>query len=81
MKKLKWAGYGHNGKNPRNVKPGELANYCLACPQPGVNLPEDWKTDGNWWVASFYLMTSDPPAADLLFGVSSPAMETTRPTT
>ena len=47
MKKLKWAGYGHNGKNPRNVEPGELANYCLACPQPSVNLPEDWKQDGN----------------------------------
>lgn len=51
MKKLKWAGYGHNGKNPTNVAPGELANYCPACPQPGINLPEDWKDDPNRCVA------------------------------
>ena len=25
----------------------ELANYCPACPQPGINLPEDWKDDPN----------------------------------
>ena len=47
MKKLKWAGYGHNGKNPHHVEPGELANYCPACPQAGINLPEDWKEDPN----------------------------------
>ena len=47
MKRLKWAGYGHNGKSPRNVERGELANYCAACPQPGVNLPENWKEDVN----------------------------------
>ena len=32
MKKLKWAGVGHNGKTVMNVKHGELANYCPACP-------------------------------------------------
>jgi hypothetical protein len=47
MKKLKWAGYGHNGKSPMDVGRGELANYCAACPQPGVNLPENWKEDVN----------------------------------
>lgn len=47
MKKLKWAGYGHNGKDPTNVGAGELANYCAACPQPGVNLPENWREDPN----------------------------------
>ncbi|KAF8961009.1 hypothetical protein BDZ97DRAFT_1665083 [Flammula alnicola] len=47
MKKLKWAGYGHNGKDPMNVGPGELANYCPACPQPGINLPDNWKDDLN----------------------------------
>jgi hypothetical protein len=50
-KKLKWAGYSHNGKDPMNVDRGELANYCPACPQPGKNLPEDWKTDENRSVA------------------------------
>jgi CxC2 like cysteine cluster associated with KDZ transposases len=47
MKKLKWAGYGHNGKDPLNVGRGELANFCPACPQPGVNLPPNWKEDIN----------------------------------
>src|ERR1700733_11985191 len=39
IKKLKWAGHGHNQKGAMNVGRGELANYCPACPQPGVNLP------------------------------------------
>ena len=44
MKKLKWAGYA--GSNPVSaVKPGELAIYCPACPQPGINLPDNWKDD------------------------------------
>ena len=47
MKKLKWAGYGHNQKDPLQPPPGSLANYCLTCPQPGVNLPRDWKNDRN----------------------------------
>lgn len=47
MKKLKWAGYGHKGGDPMNVEAGKLANYCAACPQPGINLPENWKDDKN----------------------------------
>lgn len=47
MKKLKWAGYGHNNENPLTPAPGTLANYCAACPQPGINLPPDWKEDPN----------------------------------
>jgi hypothetical protein len=47
MKKLKWAGVGHNGKTTMEVKCGELANYCPACPQPHINLPEKWKDDPN----------------------------------
>lgn len=45
MKKLKWAGYGHNGKDAMDVDSGELANYCPTCPQPGINLPQNWKED------------------------------------
>lgn len=47
MKKLKWAGYGHKRGDPMNVEAGKLANYCAACPQPGINLPERWKDDKN----------------------------------
>jgi len=50
MKKLKWAGYGHNAQSPEDAPPGSLAIFCLTCPQPGRNLPGDWKTDPNRWV-------------------------------
>jgi hypothetical protein len=45
MKKLKWAGYAGNAKSVKEVKPGELTIYCPACPQPGVNIPDNWKDD------------------------------------
>jgi hypothetical protein len=45
IKKLKWAGYGHNNQNPNAPLPGALSNFCPACPQPGINLPVDWKSD------------------------------------
>lgn len=45
MKKLKWAGYGHNGKDPQKPDAGGLANFCVACPQPGINLGEFWEAD------------------------------------
>ena len=28
-----------------DLKPGDLALFCPACPQPGINLPEDWEKD------------------------------------
>ena len=37
------AGCGHNVEKP--VTPGDLAIFCPTCPQPGVNLPSDWKND------------------------------------
>ena len=51
MKKLKWAGYGHNQQDPLHPPAGALANYCLTCPQPGINLPDDWKNDRNRFVS------------------------------
>jgi CxC2 like cysteine cluster associated with KDZ transposases len=53
MKKLKWAGYGHRSADPKTPKSGELANFCPACPQPGINLPPNWKDDKNRWDNSF----------------------------
>ena len=29
------------------LKPGDLALFCPACPQPGINLPDDWENDTN----------------------------------
>ncbi|KAF9541075.1 hypothetical protein CPC08DRAFT_650715, partial [Agrocybe pediades] len=50
MKKLKWAGYRHNKKNPLQAAPGKLANFCVACPQNGKNLPDDWKQRSEQWM-------------------------------
>jgi hypothetical protein len=50
LKKKKWAGHGHRSGDFTKTAPGELANFCPACPQPGINLPENWKDDRNRWV-------------------------------
>jgi len=42
------AGYGHTAEGI--VEPGALAIFCPACPQPGVNLPDDWEKDKRRWV-------------------------------
>ncbi|KAF8235197.1 hypothetical protein L208DRAFT_1068889, partial [Tricholoma matsutake] len=55
MKKLKWAGYGHNQKDPLNFEPRSLANFCPACPQPGINIPENWQEDVNW--CCYFMLT------------------------
>ena len=34
-------GFGHDReKVPGN---GDLAEFCPACPQPGINIPDNWK--------------------------------------
>lgn len=47
MKKLKWAGIAHRSHTSLETQPGELANFCPACPQPGINLPDNWSKDPN----------------------------------
>lgn len=47
LKRLKWNGFCHNARDPMEVKGGELAIYCPACPQPGINIPDGWKEDIN----------------------------------
>lgn len=36
-------GFGHAQDRMPGV--GDLALFCPACPQPGINLPPDWKDD------------------------------------
>lgn len=43
MKYRIWHGHGHEPN--KEVPPGGLALFCAACPQPKVNLPENWKDD------------------------------------
>lgn len=46
MKKLKWAGFAHDSElSPGQPPAGSLANFCPACPQPGINLPAGWHKD------------------------------------
>jgi hypothetical protein len=41
---LKRSGRGHDPNGVISTHPGELALDCTACPYPGINLPEDWRT-------------------------------------
>lgn len=34
-------------------------NFCVACPQPGVNLPEGWEEDPDQYVQSFIFWRID----------------------
>ena len=40
---------GHEKK--ANLQPGNLAIFCPACPQPGINLPKEWDQDPKRYVA------------------------------
>ncbi|KAF8218629.1 hypothetical protein L208DRAFT_1349316 [Tricholoma matsutake] len=42
IKHVKWHGFGHDVQPPGL---GELSVWCPACPQPGVNISEDWEQD------------------------------------
>ncbi|KAF9467072.1 hypothetical protein BDZ94DRAFT_1329986 [Collybia nuda] len=44
LKMLKCSGRGHDPNKPAtSTRPGECALLCPACPQPGKNLPDDWR--------------------------------------
>ena len=43
LKLLKRSGRGHDPAGVNETKQGECAVLCPACPQPGINLPENWE--------------------------------------
>ncbi|KAJ7467369.1 hypothetical protein B0H11DRAFT_1732757 [Mycena galericulata] len=43
LQMLKRAGRGHAATGIAGTQPGECALLCPACPQPGKNLPPNWK--------------------------------------
>lgn len=45
MKRLKWAGYGNATSKSNEASAGQLTVFCPACPQPGINIPDNWKED------------------------------------
>lgn len=50
LNQRKWTGFAHDSKLAALKAPGSLALFCPACPQPGVNLPEDWdkEEEADW---------------------------------
>jgi hypothetical protein len=45
-------GYGHS--RDREPGPGDLALFCPACPQPGINLADNWVDDPDQYVTIVY---------------------------
>ncbi|KAH8110267.1 hypothetical protein DFH11DRAFT_1547578 [Phellopilus nigrolimitatus] len=44
------SGRAHDPLGIENTKDGELALDCPACPHPGKNLPDNWKTSDTLWI-------------------------------
>jgi hypothetical protein len=57
LKSLKRAGRGHDFTGVNATSAGECAVLCPACPQPGKNLPEQWKDapDNQRWLYSLFV--------------------------
>ena len=52
LKQQQNAGLAYTGQS--NTKPGGLALFCPACPQPDINLPVDWQEDQNRYTYMFF---------------------------
>ena len=52
----KWRGFGH--KKEEQPSSGSLALFCPSCPQPGINLPEDWESHRKRSVIHIFFDTS-----------------------
>ncbi|KAG2738524.1 hypothetical protein P692DRAFT_201873906 [Suillus brevipes Sb2] len=68
LKQLKWHGFGHEKRKP---KAGELALFCPACPQPGVNVDLAEKNEADpAWLYSRSLVMDGNFKAEHLFPVN-----------
>ena len=56
MSRMRRSGIGHLPGGVRSASTGSAAVKCLACPRPGVNLPENFKSveDNLRYVCMFY---------------------------
>ena len=52
LKQQQNAGLAYTGQS--NTKPGGLALFCPACPQPDINLPADWQEDQDRYTYMFF---------------------------
>ncbi|KAG1793247.1 uncharacterized protein HD556DRAFT_1432294 [Suillus plorans] len=64
LKLLKWNGFDHEQRNPND---GELALFCPACPQPGINmtLPNEEDTTTQWLYSRSLVMDGNFKAEHL----------------
>jgi hypothetical protein len=53
------SGLGHH-KEGDTIPDGSMAVFCPACPQPGINLPDDWKTKYTLYVIIPHLQVCYP---------------------
>jgi hypothetical protein len=59
VKRMKHGKWGHKKGEMKGMKQGELMLKCRTCPQPGLNLPEDWEqTETVYWCVSNTVMGS-----------------------
>ncbi|KAG1763903.1 hypothetical protein EV702DRAFT_1182676 [Suillus placidus] len=60
IKLMKRAGHGNITGGIYDTEPGALAIKCPACPQPGINLPEDWdKVEGSMKFLYYLIIAMD----------------------
>ncbi|KAG1873170.1 hypothetical protein F4604DRAFT_1881000 [Suillus subluteus] len=70
LKTMKWHGFGHHSDIPST---GELTLFCLACPQPGINilvagdesLDDDDKNSSSWKYTRSFVMDGNFKAEHL----------------
>ncbi|KAK0237349.1 hypothetical protein EDD85DRAFT_791018 [Armillaria nabsnona] len=68
---LKRAGIGNNHSGWKAAKPGSCAVECLACPQPGINIPEHVDPDGpNAWEDTLFKILSEDKDPGLSKGLA-----------
>ncbi|RXW21399.1 hypothetical protein EST38_g4451 [Candolleomyces aberdarensis] len=55
LRLMKRAGRGLDPSGIKGTKEGECVVLCPACPQPGVNLPDNWDTSDDRWIHALFL--------------------------
>ncbi|KAG1738676.1 uncharacterized protein EDB91DRAFT_1237718 [Suillus paluster] len=57
LKMLKRAGRGYNSASVESTGSGKCAVLCPACPQPGKNLPDNWRDapKGKHWLYALFV--------------------------
>jgi hypothetical protein len=56
----------------REMKMGEMGLFCAACPQPGINLPSDWREDQTRHPCVFIPITPFCSIQNCLFKIKLP---------